>query len=92
MHAVTPHAALEQIALVVSRGEGLPKAVMEHAELCIDMSSYEVPPPPTTRSRTLSNAHLTRYSPHPSTYALAWSSGLRPSPNRQTGARHSIKC
>ena len=48
LHAVTPHAALEQIAVIMNHTEDQSKAFLEHAEFFIDMSYYvvRIPLPP----------------------------------------------
>ena len=42
LHAVTPHAALEQLAIIINHTEEPSKPFLEHAEFFIDMSYYEV--------------------------------------------------
>jgi hypothetical protein len=51
LHAVTPHAALEQLAIIMNHTEEESKPFLEHAEFFIDMSYYEVrcSPPPLPR-------------------------------------------
>ena len=53
LHAVTPHAALEQLAVLTNHTDDQSKTFIEHAEFFIDMSYYMVsspslhdPPPP----------------------------------------------
>jgi hypothetical protein len=41
LHAVTPHAALEQLAIIMNHTEEESKPFLEHAEFFIDMSYYE---------------------------------------------------
>jgi len=41
LHAVTPHAALEQLAIVMNHTADESKPFLEHAEFFIDMSYYE---------------------------------------------------
>jgi len=40
LHAVTPHAALEQLAIIMNHTEDQSKTFLEHAEFFIDMSYY----------------------------------------------------
>lgn len=40
LHAVTPHAALEQLAIIMNHSEDQSKTFLEHAEFFIDMSYY----------------------------------------------------
>jgi len=40
LHAVTPHAALEQLAVITNHTDDLSKTFLEHAEFFIDMSYY----------------------------------------------------
>jgi len=40
LHAVTPHAALEQLAVIMNHTEDQSKTFLEHAEFFIDMSYY----------------------------------------------------
>ena len=47
LHAVTPHAALEQLAIIINHTDERFKPFLEHAEFFIDMSYYEVPFPPS---------------------------------------------
>ena len=42
LHAVTPHAALEQLALLTNHTDEHSKTFIEHAEFFIDMSYYMV--------------------------------------------------
>ena len=42
LHAVTPHAALEQLAVIMNHTEDQSKTFLEHAEFFIDMSYYVV--------------------------------------------------
>ena len=42
LRAVTPHAALEQLAIIINHTEEPSKPFLEHAEFFIDMSYYEV--------------------------------------------------
>ena len=42
LHAVTPHAALEQFAIVINLTDEQTKSYLEHAEFFIDMSYYVV--------------------------------------------------
>ena len=46
LHAVTPHAALEQLAIVMNHTQEQSKTFLEHAEFFIDMSYYVVSPDP----------------------------------------------
>ena len=46
LHAVTPHAALEQFAIVINLTDEQTKSYLEHAEFFIDMSYYVVRPHP----------------------------------------------
>eukprot|EP00964_Phaeocystis_antarctica_P158899 scaffold129776_cov57-Phaeocystis_antarctica.AAC.2 len=48
LHAVTPHAALEQLAIIMNHTEDQSKTFLEHAEFFIDMSYYVVSSPPRT--------------------------------------------
>jgi len=41
LHAVTPHAALEQLAIIINHTDERFKPFLEHAEFFIDMSYYE---------------------------------------------------
>lgn len=41
LHAITPHAALEQLAIIMNQTEEQFKPFLEHAEFFIDMSYYE---------------------------------------------------
>jgi len=41
LHAITPHAALEQLAIIMNHTEEACKPYLEHAEFFIDMSYYE---------------------------------------------------
>ena len=50
LHAVTPHAALEQLAITIEHTDERSKSVLEHAELFIDMSYFTVRPVPITPS------------------------------------------
>ena len=45
LHAVTPHAALEQLALLTNHTDDQSKTFIEHAEFFIDMSYYMVSSP-----------------------------------------------
>ena len=47
MHAVTPYAALEQLAIAIEHTDEQSKSVHEHAEFFIDMSYYMVSSPLT---------------------------------------------
>ena len=47
LHAVTPHAALEQLAIAIEHTDEQSKSVHEHAEFFIDMSYYMVSSPLT---------------------------------------------
>ena len=40
LHAVTPHAALEQLAIAIEHTDDQSKTFLEHAEFFIDMSYY----------------------------------------------------
>ena len=40
LHAVTPHAALEQLAIAIEHTDEQSKTFLEHAEFFIDMSYY----------------------------------------------------
>ena len=44
LHAVTPYAALEQLAIAVEHDDEQSKTFIEHAEFFIDMSYYMVTP------------------------------------------------
>ena len=50
LHAVTPHAALEQLAIAIEHTDERSKSVLEHADFFIDMSYYRVRPVPITPS------------------------------------------
>ena len=50
LHAVTPHAALEQLAVITNHTDDLSKTFLEHAEFFIDMSYYVVRFPPESPS------------------------------------------
>ena len=50
LHAVTPHAALEQLAIAIEHTDERSKSVLEHADFFIDMSYYMVRPVPITPS------------------------------------------
>ena len=45
LHAVTPHAALEQLAVLTNHTDDQSKTFIEHAEFFIDMSYYMVSSP-----------------------------------------------
>ena len=45
LRAVTPHAALEQLAIAIEHTDAQSKTFIEHAEFFIDMSYYMVSPP-----------------------------------------------
>ena len=47
LHTVTPHAALEQLAVITNHTDDQSKTFLEHAEFFIDMSYYMVRSPPT---------------------------------------------
>ena len=47
LHAVTPHAALEQLAIIMNHTGEQSKPFLEHAEFFIDMSYYMVSSPLT---------------------------------------------
>ena len=49
LHAVTPHAALEQLAIIMNHTEDQSKTFLEHAEFFIDMSYYVVSSSPRAR-------------------------------------------
>ena len=48
LHAVTPHAALEQLAIIMNHTGEQSKPFLEHAEFFIDMSYYVVSSPLAT--------------------------------------------
>ena len=52
LHAVTPHAALEQLAIIMNHTGEQSKPFLEHAEFFIDMSYYVVSSPLATSAPT----------------------------------------
>ena len=64
LHAVTPHAALEQLAVITNHTDDLSKTFLEHAEFFIDMSYYVVRLPPPNNPRPFVS-HLTALHPAP---------------------------
>ena len=64
LHAVTPHDALQQLAVVINLSPEADKLLLDHAEFFVDTSYYEVrrapgrPPPPSPSTRaTYHGAH-----------------------------------
>ena len=89
LHAVTPHAALEQLAVLTNHTDDQSKTFIEHAEFFIDMSYYMVSspftfviPPPRGPSAppVPSHPHLLCHEPLPPVPLSAKRAWAAPSP------------
>ena len=65
LHAVTPHAALEQLAIAIEHTDEQSKTFIEHAEFFIDMSYYMVSSPLTFLTKLRPPRHPCPSHPHP---------------------------
>ena len=65
LHAVTPHAALEQLAVLTNHTDDQSKTFIEHAEFFIDMSYYMVSSPLTFLTKLRPPRHPCPSHPHP---------------------------
>ena len=65
LHAVTPHAALEQLAVLTNHTDDQSKTFIEHAEFFIDMSYYMVSSPLTFLTKPRPPRHPCPSHPHP---------------------------
>ena len=65
LHAVTPHAALEQLALLTNHTDEQSKTFIEHAEFFIDMSYYMVSSPLTFLTKPRPPREPWPSHPHP---------------------------
>ena len=65
LHAVTPHAALEQLAIAIEHTDEQSKAFIEHAEFFIDMSYFMVSSPLTFLTKPRPPRHPWPSHPHP---------------------------
>ena len=84
LHAVTPHAALEQLAIIMNHTGEQSKPFLEHAEFFIDMSYYMVSPPhfldPPSAPPVPSHPHLLCHEPLPPVPLSAKRAWAAPSP------------
>ena len=65
LHAVTPHAALEQLAIIMNHTGEQSKPFLEHAEFFIDMSYFMVSSPLTFLTKPRPPRHPWPSHPHP---------------------------
>ena len=65
LHAVTPHAALEQLAVLTNHTDDQSKTFIEHAEFFIDMSYYMVSSPLTFLTKPRPPRRPWPSHPHP---------------------------
>ena len=94
LHTVTPHAALEQLAVITNHTDDQSKTFLEHAEFFIDMSYYMVRSPPLLNYLRLLDSPVRKPPPlpppsAPACYTMA-SPALLPLPAPRAGCPEAI--